>query len=112
MPSTDIDGCPILILRPLDVSRILESIAHDPNMSITDPLFIKLLQFKSEVVGMVTVARTRSLPVKWISESTPTGDSLESLFKAREPNRASDEASPGRTWMERPVDPEAQSPGS
>lgn len=52
MPSTDINGQPILILSRPEAYRVMEALCEDPKMQVTDPLFLKVTRFIGETVSL------------------------------------------------------------
>ena len=64
MPSTDIDGSPILILKSVDALRILDILIEADDVGYSDPLFQKLLRFKSELAGLKLDAESTRLREK------------------------------------------------
>lgn len=52
MPSTGINGAPILILGLDEVLLLEEIMIESPLVKFRDPLFVKILEFKSEAVSL------------------------------------------------------------
>ena len=61
MPSADIDGSPILILKSADALRILDILVEVDDVGYSDPLFQKLLRFKSELADLKLDAESTRL---------------------------------------------------
>lgn len=48
MPSTDINGQPILILSVEEAMKVLDCLVRDERITVDDPLFEKVLKFKRD----------------------------------------------------------------
>ncbi len=52
MASTGINGAPILILDLAEVLRLEHLLTESSEIQVNDPLFLKVLEFKADVVAM------------------------------------------------------------